>query len=45
MENFKTKTLKHKNKILNNLNLKQKEKTANVRPKMPIRQLLLNLVY
>ena len=31
MENFKTKILKHNNKILNNLNLKQQEKTCNCR--------------
>ena len=29
MENFKTKNLKHNNKIFNNLNLKQQEKTCN----------------
>ena len=48
MENFKTKILKHNNKILNNLNLKQQEKTCNCRKeKCPLNNNCLskNIIY
>jgi len=48
MENFKTKILKRNNKILNNLNLKQQEKTCNCRKeKCPLNNNCLskNIIY
>ena len=47
MVNFKTKVLKHNNKMLNNLNLKQKEKTCNCRKKSPLDNncLAKNIIY